>query len=276
MKNKKGKSIIGWVLLLIVLGGVVYTAYEKGVFDDLLNTNQTQTTQNTTFTGDTIKIANWNLQIFGDSKVDLIDTYANKIKNYDIIFIQEIRDEDGSSFVQLCERLPDYDCKVSSRAGRSSSKEQYGIIYRKNIQVIAFKDYNPDSLDRWERPPIRVLFNVSNFVFSVYNIHIKPDDVQKELSNLQNEIYEFDNLIILGDLNADCDYYNPVLNTEFDNWFWLIKDSDDTTVSASSCAYDRILVTPPIQNQYVSYGIDKEGITKEVSDHYLVWVEIAI
>ena len=49
--------------------------------------------------------------------------------------------------------------------------------------------------------------------------------------------------MIVGDLNADCSYvsntnYNSldlILNTSFT---WWIDKSDDTTTSASNCAYD--------------------------------------
>ena len=49
--------------------------------------------------------------------------------------------------------------------------------------------------------------------------------------------------MIVGDLNADCSY---VSNTKYDSldlilntsFTWWIDKSDDTTTSASNCAYD--------------------------------------
>ena len=41
-----------------------------------------------------LKIANWNLQIFGVSKAEnalLMKSYADKIRNYDIIFVPDVR-----------------------------------------------------------------------------------------------------------------------------------------------------------------------------------------
>jgi len=231
--------------------------------------------------GETITIANWNLQVFGDTKasnLELMQDYADIIDNYDIIFIQEIRDKDANSFDKLCALLPEYDCRISSRAGRSVSKEQYGIIYNKNIELNGIKDYNPDSIDRWERPPIRVSFASDEYRFSVYNIHVKPDDVQAELVYLENTISndKGENLIVIGDLNADCSYYNEEKENEFDEWNWIIGNDEDTTVGSSECAYDRIIMNDDAYGEFVSRGILTDGITKEHSDHYLVWVEIEV
>lgn len=224
----------------------------------------------------TIKVANWNLQIFGDtkaSKPELMNFYVSTLTNYDIAFVQEIRDADGSSFRDLCAMLTNYDCQVSSRAGRSTSKEQYGIIYKKGITA-QVKDYNPDAQDRWERPPVEVLFDVEGYQFRAYNIHTKPEAVKSELASLEQIVSTNGNSIILGDLNADCDYYNNPANAELDSWNWVIGDQEDTTSSATDCTYDRIIMDADAYQEYVTNGVFKTGITKDVSDHYLVWVEL--
>lgn len=223
------------------------------------------------------KIANWNLQIFGDtkaSKTEVMSFYANTLKSYDIAFVQEIRNSDSSAFDSLCSMLPDYNCKASSRAGRSTSKEQYGVIYKKGIGIIEFKDFNPDSLNRWERPPVEVIFNISGYILTAYNIHTKPSDVSNELSNLEQIVSNQGNVVILGDLNADCSYYDHSKETQFSGWDWVLQDNEDTTLAASDCAYDRIIMNPEAYKEYVSKGIYTEGITTDISDHYLVWVEL--
>lgn len=224
----------------------------------------------------TISVASWNLQIFGDTKasnVTLMQNYKNKINDYEIVFIQEIRDEDGSSFRDLCSYLSDYNCKISSRAGRTSSMEQYGLIYKKGLNLISFSDYNPDAQDRWERPPIKVIFNLGLYNLTIFNIHVQPSNAQKELNYLQGITSNEGYIMVLGDLNADCDYYNNNLETEFDTWNWLISDSIDTTVSNSNCAYDRIIVNDNLYTKVKDSGVDN-SITKDESDHYLVWVKL--
>ena len=223
-----------------------------------------------------LTVANWNLQIFGQKKAnnpELLNQYAEIIDDYDIIFIQEIRDKSQTAFPKLCELLPEYHCRNSTRAGRSSSKEQIGIIYKKEIEITNWQDFNPDSEDRWERSPLQVEFKVHNYTISIYNLHTKPDDVQQELFYLASVVNEQGNIMIIGDLNADCSYYNNEKETEFDNWYWVIKDNHDTTTSASNCAYDRIILNNDALNQALAFGIKKD-ITKEQSDHYLVWIQL--
>lgn len=226
----------------------------------------------------TISVANWNVQILGDTKEandTLMDFYASTMENYDIIFIQEIRDSDGSAFPALCSRLSGYNCSISSRAGRSSSKEQVGIAYKSDLYLLELEDFNPDSLDRWERPPIHATFGVDGYLFSVYNIHTKPDDVPSEMAALESVVVNAGNVLIMGDLNADCSYYPPTEHTHFLSWNWIIGDDADTTVAATDCAYDRIIMNSNAASEFVQYGIYTSGIVPGVSDHYLVWVEIS-
>lgn len=278
---KKRKSFWGPVLLVIVVALAGFL-YQQGFLDiispekEIISENSSPTPAN--HNSSTIKIANWNLQIFGKSKAsnpELMKFYVSTIDDYDIVFIQEIRDSEGESFTSLCSMLPDYDCKISSRAGRSSSKEQYGVIYKEGINIKKFEDYNPDSQDRWERPPIEVTFEINGYELTAYNIHIKPDDVRAELTFLEEIVSTEGNRMVLGDLNADCSYYDPS-KKEFDDWKWIIGDEEDTTSSATDCAYDRIILNSDAYQEYVSYGVFREGITKEVSDHYLVWVELRV
>ena len=260
MKKNTLKQLIRLVILIIVAFGG-YTAYD------------------TYYDADTVKIANWNLQVFGTSKAsnsDLMQTYTSIINDYDIIFIQEIRDKSGTAFTQLCSMLSNYSCVSSSRAGRSVSKEQYGVVYKHGINITSIRDFNPDSQDRWERPPVKIKFSINGYPLTAYNLHSKPSEVQEELEYLENAVMDSGNVLILGDLNADCSYYNNEKETEFDSWNWLIKDDEDTTVAKSDCAYDRIILNADATEEYHDYGIYKKSITKDVSDHYLVWVEMKV
>lgn len=234
---------------------------------------------NSSFSGKSLTLASWNMQIFGVSKAsnaDLLESYSEKISNYDIMLIQEIRDSSNTAFSQLCSLLQNYSCEISSRAGRSSSKEQYGIIYKKGINLTEIKDFNPDASDRWERPPIKLTFNVNGYRFSSYLIHTKPDDTKKELANLEGAVSNSGNVLVLGDLNADCSYYSEEKETEFDGWNWLIKNDQDTTISSSDCAYDRIIVNSDAEGEVLDSGIDSSQITEAMSDHAIVWVKLKL
>lgn len=288
--NKKANALLVLILFLVV-GVAIYVYLSGADYKEILK-NITQSNPqeilknitgntNLTLVHSSIKIASWNLEIFGDSKASnptLMESYKKVIENYDIIFVQEIRDADASSFDSLCAMMVGYKCKISSRAGRSISKEQYGLIYKDNLKLIGFVDYNPDSLDRWERPPFVAYFDGNLYNFSLYNIHVKPEDVKSELAALENDasiksaISQNNPLAILGDLNADCDYYNAGSEPELDSLVWLINDNQDTTSGNSNCAYDRILVTNSLSKKVIDSGIDKSTTTE--SDHYLIFFEI--
>ena len=81
-------------------------------------------------------------------------------------------------------------------------------------------------------------------------IHTDPDEAVAEINALadvhaaiENNMGS-DNIIIMGDFNADCSYVGKaamqglVLKTD-SKYHWLIPDSADTTVSNTDCAYDR-------------------------------------
>lgn len=224
----------------------------------------------------TIRITNWNLQAFGTKKAarpEIMSEYRRAITNSDIIFLQEIRDASETAFSRLCSGLQDYEHTNSSRAGRSTSKEQYGIIYKKGIKA-EMKDYNPDAQDRWERPPISASFGIGDYTVQVYNIHIKPSAVSKELRNLEAITKTNGNVIILGDLNASGSYYSRNKERNFSAWHWIIGDKEDTTAAKTANAYDRIILNDDAFREFVSYSIYTNA-RKEVSDHYPVSVEIA-
>lgn len=225
---------------------------------------------------DNLKIANWNLQAFGETKssnTELLQNYASILCNYDIIFVQEIRDRKQEAFPKLCDLLPEYNYITSSRAGRTSSKEQYGVIYKRDIKIENFKDFNLDPNNRWERPPIKLTFNIEDYKLTAYNLHTKPEDTAKEIDNLEKVVENQGNVIVLGDLNADCSYYNASDANDFDSWHWIINDDEDTTSSPTNCAYDRIILNDDVYKEYLNDGIYNQ-ITKKLSDHYLVWVEL--
>lgn len=229
-----------------------------------------------------LTIANWNIQTFGPSKAsnpDLLRFYAEVLSQYDIVYVQEIRDASGMAFQYLCAYMPrDYECEISSRAGRTQMKEQYGLMYKNDIKLVNTKDFNPDFADRWERPPIMHEFQVGEYSFTVFNIHAKPDDVKQELIYLELEANNVEgNVMVIGDLNADCGYYSQRFEPEFGaGWNWVITNSMRTNMGRTPCAYDRAILNDDMFFEFVDAGVRYEGITNEHSDHYPIWVEINV
>ena len=225
----------------------------------------------------TMSVAMWNIEVFGPTKASnetLLIDIARIVSDYDLAIIQEIRDASNTAFPALCALLPDHTCMNSSRAGRSASKEQYGIIARQDITINEFIDYNPDPHDRWERPPIRFTAAMDDFSFTVYTIHVRPTDAYAEIRALDTLVSEQGEsyVMVIGDLNADCRYYTRDRADDFTDWIWIIEE--DTTLAASSCAYDRIILDHALYDHYVSHEVRRHDITRAHSDHYLVAVEL--
>ena len=81
-------------------------------------------------------------------------------------------------------------------------------------------------------------------------VHIDPDVAPEEIEGLMDvhaaveQYWSCTNIVIMGDLNADCSYANQAereaLSLRTDSRFtWLIGDDCDTTTSSTDCAYDR-------------------------------------
>ncbi|RTG89540.1 deoxyribonuclease-1-like protein [Schistosoma bovis] len=87
-------------------------------------------------------------------------------------------------------------------------------------------------------------------MFGLIVVHLDPDSVVQEANQLYAfakevmEMWKTQNLIILGDMNADCGYLSKKkmlqLHLRKDTEFiWAIPDKYDTTLGKGDCAYDR-------------------------------------
>ena len=94
----------------------------------------------------------FNIQIFGKSKMskpEVAQTLVAILRRYDLVLIQEIRDQSGDAILQLLKALntvqeEPYLLILSERLGRTSSKEQYGFLYKPNklepLDQFAYED----------------------------------------------------------------------------------------------------------------------------------------
>jgi hypothetical protein len=280
-----------------------------------------------------IRIASWNLLNFGLRKAglpphgplraNLIARYAQKMSQYDIIFVQELLN-DGTSLTNAVANDPQmaaYDCHtVSEPSGRAGRPERYGLCYATARLVLnnTFDWVNPQAASAfngtqqvpqnvWMRPPLLASFTYTPadgepYTFEVTTSHTKPafgaggpphgtprnaannDSVYYELWGIEHNPSAPANMVILGDLNADCTSYPAArqgLNFTLANgWTWYVNYGEKTnTALGSDCAYDRFILNAALNQKYRDYGIDRTGINvmvdgKRVSDHYLVWLEI--
>lgn len=258
--------IIPIVILLTIFTGCI-TEVEYG------NSNQDVSPVESIPTDGNISIACWNLQIFGPSKASnhtLIDYYVEKLDDYDIFIVQEIRDASGEAIEILAQEFPDYEYILSNRAGQSSSKEQYAVFYNNQSTFVDYYDYQSEYQDEMQRPPLKVIFTSNNWTFTLFTIHTQPSNVPGELSIMEAIIGNTTgDTIIIGDLNADGSYYDEDNIEHFTDWSWVVTNDIDTTVATSDNTYDRIMINEETENNYVSFGV-MDDVNKDQSDHYLI------
>jgi len=185
---------------------------------------------------------------------------------------------------------------ISERLGRTTSKEQYAFFYKVGTVSVVTTHQWPDVGDHFEREPYVVRFRpTSNYAvgdFAFLGIHVKPEDAVKEIDKMV-EVYDsvrtmwnLQEMLLGGDLNAACTYVRPgdwvnIRLRQDSRFLWTIGDTADTTVTTTNCAYDRlILAGTRLQSNYVSgsavvHRFDTvQGISNalalETSDHYPV------
>ena len=130
----------------------------------------------------------------------------------------------------------------------------------------------------YDRPPYIAEFKILDSSlsikdFTLMNVHLRPTDVFTESIALRKVVDRYQagvikNIAILGDFNIDCSYISAadrqsVAITLYD-FTWFIRDKYATTISTSSCAYDRILINTPlfknavVKNSNMTYRYDLE------------------
>ena len=250
---------------------------------------------------DEISVASWNIQVFGQSKLQdsaAMGIIVDVVRRFDVIAIQELRSKDQSvitRFLSLVNRDGyTYDVVVGPRLGRSSSKEQYLYLYdTSRIQLIPGSVYTiNDWRDFLHREPLVASFRVvgalsgNAWTFTLVNIHTDPDEVQREVNVLDDVIHFVrryspeDDVILLGDLNANPHQLGDL--GRMPNLMWTVTGQPTNTRRTK--AYDNILFSGTSTAEYTGYAgvIDLQteyALTLQqalkVSDHLPVWATFA-
>ncbi len=173
----------------------------------------------------TIKIATFNIQVFGTSKLQktpVMQVLADVVRRFDLVAIQEVRSTDDTVVPQFITMINStgvqYDFLVGPRLGRTNSKEQYAFLFNTaRIEYDPTSVYTvPDPQDLLHREPLVARFRPKGvppnqaFTFNMVDIHTDPDETSTELDALasvfvgvqQNGTGE-DDVILLGDMNVD-------------------------------------------------------------------------
>jgi endonuclease/exonuclease/phosphatase family metal-dependent hydrolase len=249
-----------------------------------------------------LKIATFNIQNFGKSKLgksDIMDTLVAIVRAFDIVAIQEVSDisnQTAKLFLELINQNEQikYEMVCSERSGREkndqSSREQYAFYYRPDlVQLVDTALYNDSEKDYFQREPFTSQFmsKKSGTTFLLSTIHTAPEFAVEEIEALIHVVNwiplrfsNAENIIFCGDFNASCTYANPTkldqLSIRKQPYYWIIPDTAKTNLSKNQCAYDRFIVTESLYSSIKKWEVFRYFKSKKVSDHWPVYIEIAL
>lgn len=255
----------------------------------------------TLFSQRSIKIASFNIQNFGKTKmkqVKIVDTLSAIVKMFDVIAIQEISDvnnQTAKALLKIINKNSKYHYKLacSNRTGLQlndkSSQEQYAFYYNSDVlELIDTSLFDDSAYDYFQREPYIASFKTKddNFSFVICTIHTTPELAVEEIKSLYevarwipNRFKDSKNIIFCGDFNASCNYAKPEqlanLSIHLPPFNWIIPDTVKTNLSINSnCAYDRFVVTDLLFPKISNWSVLKFFSSKKVSDHWPVYIEL--
>lgn len=261
-----------------------------------------------------MKIAAFNVKNLGIKKVTdkTVVQYLTKIlSRYSVVVVLEVVDKSGEAMKTLLEELNSlrsskknpYLMVSSCPLGRDTYKEQFVCFYRKDEVALKacyqYADDRPGDKDVFAREPFALLFSCPTTAIKdpvLIPVHTKPEDSLKELDELHivvqavRENWGNDNIVILGDFNADGRYLSKkkleTIRIRSEGYHWLIQDDVDTTSSNhNDHTYDRIVVfgekmlNAVVPGSATTFNFQKEfklddDTALSISDHYPVEVKL--
>ncbi|XP_062842631.1 deoxyribonuclease gamma-like [Trichomycterus rosablanca] len=262
-----------------------------------------------------MKIASFNIQRLGPNKLSdkgIVKHLIKIISRYSIIVILEVVDKKGKAMDKFLTELNltgankkhPYKMVMSSSLGRTLYKEQFACLYRpdqfKLVETYQYEDNQQGDEDAFSREPFILRFTSPKITVKdlvLIPVHTKPTDSEKELDELYDvcmdvmKKWKTDNIMILGDFNADGTYVSKKKMKKIriradTNFHWLIGDEVDTTTRQSNDhTYDRIVVykddmlnavVPRSAKSFdfqAAYKMTEE-MALNISDHYPVEVNM--
>ena len=256
------------------------------------------------FGGPAIRIASFNIEVFGDKKASkpyVMATLASIVQNFHVVAIQEIRTQDDyfidnflRTYVNTNGRA--YDKVVGPRQGSTVSTEQYAFLYdTAAIEVnhrSVFTVNDPDHL--LERDPLVAMFRVRGpppeqaFTFVLIDMHTRPDRHAAAEVDTLSRVYQAvrrasngeDDIILLGDLNVDDKHLGEL--GQLDGVRPIVRNTFTNT--RQNAQYDNIIVHQPSTTEFSGkWGVfDFPRLfnltpdqAQQVSDHMPIWAEFS-
>ena len=266
---------------------------------------------NQTLGGDMVRIASFNIQVFGEQKLsnsDVVRVLADIVRHFDIVAVQEIRDEQQNLLPRFLQAINApglrYDYVIGPRLGRTTSKEQYAYIFNADtIEVdrrALFTVSDPDDL--LHREPLVASFRCRRadpnlaFTFTLVNIHTDPTpQTLKEELTLLDDVFQSvrshprgeDDVILLGDFNANYQQMGDLSHVP--GLVFGVTTSGANKLLATNITgkaqYDNLVFDRAATQEFLGrsgvfdflreYNLSQTQ-AKLVSDHLPVWAEFSI
>jgi endonuclease/exonuclease/phosphatase family metal-dependent hydrolase len=251
---------------------------------------------------DTIRIASFNIQVFGTSKLektDVMQVLVQVVRQFDIVAIQEVRSKDDTVLPRFVTGInadgARYDFVIGPRLGRTSSKEQYAFVFDTDrIQRDSSVLYTlQDPQDVMHREPFVARFRARTsvpergFSFTLINVHTDPDETDTEVDVLAGAFQAVrqdgsgeDDVILLGDLNVDEHHLGQL--GMMPGAMHVITGVPTNT--RRNRMYDNLVLDARVTTEFtgVAQVLDLQeafGLTLdqalEVSDHSPIWAEFS-
>jgi len=248
-----------------------------------------------------IRIATFNIQSFGKTKfgrAPIVAQLVDVVRSYPLVAVQELSDSTnqvpGAFLAAINAGGHAYDMLVSPRSGLhpsdKASQEQYAFYFdTTKVEALSTGVLFDDSEDLFQREPFMAQFKVraGSLTLVAITIHTSPE-IFAEIEHL-HEVVEWartrfpkeDDFVVLGDLNASCNYASPEQLDELqlrnmDLYSWLVPDDADTNLAPGACAYDRIVVTAATESGFSAWGVDRSFADNQVSDRWPVWASFGV
>jgi deoxyribonuclease-1-like protein len=174
--------------------------------------------------GNTIRIASFNMHVFGPHKADkahVMEAMARIVRNFDIVAVQDVRSRQQDVLPRFVEVLNatgrQYDYAVGPRVGRGENLAQFAFLFdQSSVELDRHQLYSIDDPDDLLlREPLVGWFRVRGpptdqaFTFTLVNVHVDAMYAEREL-NVLDDVYRVvlndgrgeDDVILLGTLHC--------------------------------------------------------------------------
>jgi Endonuclease/Exonuclease/phosphatase family. len=256
--------------------------------------------------GETIRVATWNIQAFGEAKLQdpaAMNIIVQVLRNFDVIAIQEVRAANQDVVLELVNQLNaggkyHYDYVLGPRLGRTASKEQYAYIFdmasievdRNQLYTLEDKDdlLHREPLVGWFRARLAPGQSQLAFTFSLVNVHTDPDEVDRELDVMDDVLFAVqgdsrheDDTILLGDFNVNDRNLRQL--GKVNGLAWVVSNTPTNT--RGSAQYDNIFFLRAPTPEFTGRGGVYDYLRQfnlsidqalKVSDHLPVWAEFSV